>query len=131
MKRKHIKDAVEMAKAQGAKVREKAEIYLNVLEFVWGVSDRERCDYYDAITLYIMYGIAPNFDTFSATKMQQFRLIFSLLKKQRIGFENATKSNSYNNFAYGGKLQATPDTSNKEISNKDIKNKVKELFENE
>lgn len=122
MKRKDIKTAIEKATAEGLKDRDKADIYLNLMETIWDVSDAERCDYYDKITLYIFKGIEPSFDDISSKKHNKkyhdFNLIFSLLKKQRIGFENATKSNSYNVSTYGGKMQATP---RQVIKNKDIK----------
>ena len=127
MKRKDIKTAIEKATTEGFKVREKADIYLNVLETIWDVSDVERCDYYDKITLYIFMGIEPDFDSISTKKAHDFRLIFSLLKKQRIGFENATKSNSYDVFAYGGKTQAA---TRQVIKNKDSKNKEYNLLNN-
>lgn len=126
MKRKDIKTAIDKAMAEGLKDREKADIYLNLMETIWDVSDAERCDYYDKITLYIFKGIEPNFEDISSKKYNKkyhdFKLIFSLLKKQRIGFENATKSSSYDVFAYGGKIQATP---RQVIKNKDINIKNK------
>lgn len=118
MKRKDIKTAIETAEMNGSAIRDKAVLYLNTIEFILEQSDKERCDYYDRIVLYIMYGIEPNLESFSGTKKSQFKYIFSLLKKQRNGFINATQSSSYKNLPQGQPPQAPPD---QDISNKDNK----------
>lgn len=117
MKRKEIKLAIKQATSNNTNVKDKVSIYLNVLEFIWDISDKERCDYYDAIMLYIVYGIVPNFGTISDTKQRQFRLLFSLLKKQRIGYENASKSNDCKNLPQGVIVE---DALGQNINNKDI-----------
>ncbi len=118
MKRKDIKEAIKAAEANGVPVRDSAVFYLNTLRFVLEQSDTERCDYYDRIVLYIMYGIEPDFDTFSSRKKSNFSYIFSLLKTQRKGYINATKSNRYKNLPQG---QNTELPRTKLISNKDNK----------
>jgi hypothetical protein len=118
MKRKDIKTAIEAAKKNGTVIRDRAVLYLNTIELVLEQSDKERCDYYDRIMLYIMHGIEPDLESFSDTKRRQFRYIFSLLKKQRNGFINATQSSNYKNLPQGQPPQAPPD---QEISNKDNK----------
>lgn len=128
MKRKDIKQAISEAKANGAKIREKADFYRNIFEKVWRISDKERCDYYDQISLYVLYGIEPNLDTFSDQKRGDFELLFQLLKKQRIGWEVATKSADNDKTPYEGNPQGTPYTYpsfNKDIKNKGIKDKDK------
>lgn len=109
MKRKDIQKAIAEAKANNKKVREKVVVFENILSFIFDISDRERCDYYDAVLLYICYGIVPNFAALSPTKAQQFRLLFSLLKKQRIGWENACKSDTSENLPPDPTPDPTPD----------------------
>ncbi len=125
MKRKDIKEAIMAAKANGVPKRDKALFYLNTLDFVLNQSDSERCDYYDRIVLYIMYGIEPDLDTFSSRKKSNFSYIFSLLKTQRKGYINATKTNSYKNLPQGQTIEVASD---QEISNKD--NKENKLIRN-
>lgn len=129
MKRKDIKQAINKAKANHAKIREKADFYENVLSFIWQISDKERCDYYDQITLYVMYGIEPNLDTFSDIKRNQFGFIFSLLKKQRIAFEKSRNSSDYDSVSYMVSPQDTPNQTINTITsnNKEVKEKDKTL----
>jgi len=109
MKRKDIQKAIAEAKANNKKVREKVVVFENILSFIFDISDRERCDYYDAVLLYICYGIVPNFAALPTTKAQQFRLLFSLLKKQRIGWENSYKSDTSENLPPTPNPNPTPD----------------------
>lgn len=126
MKRKDIEKTIELSNVNDAEIRDSVLVYRNTIELIMTQSDKSRCDFYDQFFLYLIYGIEPNLDAFSVTKKAQFRYIFSLLKKQRIGFLNSLKSSSCKNLPQG---YASEVCSEQVIKNKEdnlLNNKIEE-----
>lgn len=140
MKKKDIFQMID--KIDETKKREECTVYRNTIESVFSLPENEQLSVFRAIFIYSFYGIDKNFVEFltknrqkltkNRLKITSFESIFSLLKKQRIGWEMATKSANNNQIPYVGALGGYPQEvpidqvyKNKDIKTKDIKDKGK------
>ena len=80
-------------------IREKCDTFRNTIEMVFSMNDKEQLEAFQAIFLYNFYGILPNFSKKNIQFQTQMNMIFSLLKRQRIGWLNNTKSEIKEDFA--------------------------------
>ena len=124
MKRKEIKKKIEQADTW--RTREKASVFLNTIVSVFEVSDTERLHFWDTIQLYIFFGIEPDFATFSKNKQGQIKLIYSLIKRQRIQYENTLKLDGYDKTTPEVTPMASPEVTPMASPNQDISIKTKD-----
>ena len=129
MKKKDVFQIID--EIDETKKRDECTVYRNTIECVFSLPEKEQLNVFRAIFLYSLYGINTNFDAFleknrqkkkqNRLKITSFENVFSLLKKQRIGWETATKSANSNQTPQGGSLEDTPSPSikYKDISIKD------------
>lgn len=137
MKRKDILQMIDAVEEE--QKRDECTFYRNAVEWIFTLKDNEQLSVFRAVFLYSLYGIEPNFDEMKPKKQQNlmknrqiassFNMFFSLLKKQRIGWESATKSENNNQTPQRGSPQGTlhgvPPQGflykDKDIKDKDIK----------
>lgn len=130
MKSREILKLIESAGEK--EIRENCDVYRNTIELVFSLKESEQLAVFQSIFLYSFYGIEPIFDEKITKNVKDFaclKLIFSLLKNQRIGWVNSNKSANKGKFAplpTPSGYTTDQDIKIKDKKSKDIKTKDKE-----
>lgn len=106
-------------------IREDSVMYRNAFEAILSLKDSEQLDVFRWFFAYSLYGIEPKFDENLIKNRQNkssIEFIFSLIKKQRIGWEKSKTQSHRHRDPMGGSGGGTPPNTLSHAGDKQVTN---------